>query len=155
VADALVAPRFCRSPERRFAKKGLIWFLQDCLRQSRPCFLENFRSAPKFHLTLPVMKKNFPLHISGKAPARVLDAIKHDVRKYVKRERRKPVPAEFDLWEFSCKVGSDASSSESTWLDAISSALDAVAAAGADSVYVEVLAVPARRPIARPLASSS
>lgn len=91
------------------------------------------------------MKKTFPLQQPGKADARVLDAIKHDVRKYVKRERRKTPPDGFDQWEFACRVGADAASAQSTPLDDISSAIDTAAAAGGSGVYVEIIAKPATR----------
>ena len=34
------------------------------------------------------MRKTYPLRPEGKHPDRVLDAVKHDIRKYQKRERR-------------------------------------------------------------------
>jgi hypothetical protein len=87
------------------------------------------------------MKKTFPLTQPGKTDARVLDAIKHDVRKYVKRERRKPLPEGFDLWAFNCQVGPDAATVEAKPLKEISAAIDRVAQAGATHVYIEILAV--------------
>ena len=33
------------------------------------------------------MKKTFQLQVEGKHPERLLEAIKHDIRKYLKRER--------------------------------------------------------------------
>ena len=39
------------------------------------------------------MKKTYPLTAEGKHPDRVLEAVKPDIRKYFKRERRRPVPA--------------------------------------------------------------
>jgi hypothetical protein len=65
----------------------------------------------------------------------------------VKRERSKPVPADFDLWEFACKVGADAPSAETKDLREVGAAIDAIAAAGATSVYVEVQAHPGKRAI--------
>ena len=92
------------------------------------------------------MKKSFPLHAPGKADARVLDAIKHDVRKYVKRERRKDLPAGFDIWRFECKVGPAQDTAESVALKDSSPAIDHVAnMEGARVVYVEVMAVPGQR----------
>jgi hypothetical protein len=92
------------------------------------------------------MKKNFPLHAPGKADARVVEGIKHDVRKYVQRERRKPVPEGFDQWDFACKVGLDVASAEPAELPSVGSAIDAVVRAGVATVYVEVVAVAALRP---------
>ena len=86
------------------------------------------------------MKKTFPLHAAGKADARVLDAIKHDVRKYVKRERAKPLPDFSSRWEFACRVGPDAGTARPVELKSISAAIDEAASAGGDSIYVEVLA---------------
>ena len=40
------------------------------------------------------MKKNFALHIEGKNTDRVLEAIKHEIRKYFKRERNRVLPKE-------------------------------------------------------------
>ena len=34
------------------------------------------------------MRKTFPLTAEGKHPDRLLDATKHEIRKYLKRERR-------------------------------------------------------------------
>ena len=99
------------------------------------------------------MKKTFPLHVTGKADARVLDAIKHDVRKYVQRERRKTLPEGFELWNFDCKVGADPAGATVCALGDISAAIDAVAQTGTAAVYVEVLASPGLR--SGPAAGSS
>ncbi|HUR59600.1 MAG TPA: DUF6172 family protein [Opitutaceae bacterium] len=100
------------------------------------------------------MKKSFPLHVTGKADARVLDAIKHDVRKYVQRERRKTLPEGFDLWNFDCKVGPEPAGATPCALGDISGAVDAVALGGAPAVYIEILASPGHRN-ATPMDSSA
>jgi hypothetical protein len=92
------------------------------------------------------MKKTFPLQIPGKDDARILDMIKNDVRKYVKRERDKPLPAGFDQWTFECRVGANPESAESTPLKEISGAIDRVALAAATGVYIEIIAVPSQAP---------
>ena len=91
------------------------------------------------------MKKLFALQDPRKADARVRDTIKHEVRKYVSRERKKKLPEGFDRWDFACKVGPSAAAAERTLLKTTSAAIDAVAATGVTQVYVEVVAVPARR----------
>jgi hypothetical protein len=89
------------------------------------------------------MRKTFPLHHPRKALGRVLDALKHDLRNYVQRERRKPLPADADRWEFRCQVGATAASATEVTLKQLSSALDAVAAQpGATEVFVALTAVP-------------
>ncbi len=91
------------------------------------------------------MKKTFSLHAPGKADARVVESIKHDVRKYVKRERRKTLPEGFDLWEFACRVGASAATAETQLLNEMGAAIDLVVTAGASEVYLEITAVPAHR----------
>lgn len=102
------------------------------------------------------MKKTFPLHAPGKADARVVEGIKHDVRKYVQRERRKTLPEGFDQWDFACKVGADAATADVKNLQTVAAAIDAVVQAGLDSVYVEVVAAAGHRaPRLSPLAATS
>jgi hypothetical protein len=91
------------------------------------------------------MKKNFPLHLPGKADARVLDAIKHEIRKYVRRERNKPLPEGAARWIFACRVGADQATAEAAELKDVSAAIDQVARTGVDHIHVEVRAVPADR----------
>lgn len=85
------------------------------------------------------MKKNFPLQAEGKHPDRVLEAVKHDIRKYFKRERGRPVPAGADFWDFDCKVGASADSAQVVRVGAVIEAVDAAVQSGATSVYVEIL----------------
>ena len=85
------------------------------------------------------MKKTYPLSIEGKDPDRVLDAVKHDIRKYFKRERSRPVPADADFWDFDCKVGASADTAEVVRVGAVIEAVDTAARSGAAAVYVEIL----------------
>lgn len=87
------------------------------------------------------MKKTFKLHIEGKNPDRLLEAIKHEVRKYVKRERGKTLPKGVDYWAFDCKFGVTADAAEVVRLAEITKKMDEVAAGGGDGFYVEILAV--------------
>ncbi len=93
----------------------------------------------------PDMKKLFALQDPRKADARVRDTIKHEVRKYVTRERKKDLPEGMDRWDFLCRVGANDATAERAVLKQVSSAIDAVAATGVTAVFVEVVAVPARR----------
>lgn len=85
------------------------------------------------------MKKTYPLNIEGKHPDRVLEAVKHDIRKYFKRERSRPVPAGADFWDFDCRVGDSAETAEAVRVGALIEAVDAQARSGAAAVYVEIL----------------
>ena len=85
------------------------------------------------------MKKNFPLQAEGKHPDRVLEAVKHEIRKYFKRERSREVPKGADFWDFDCKVGPTADTAKVVRVSAVIEAVDAAAKSGAASAYVEIL----------------
>ena len=91
------------------------------------------------------MKKTFALRPEGKNPDRVLDAIKNELRKYMKRERRRDLPAGADFWDFDTKLGADQTSAEALHPNALTAQLDALAKGGAEQAYVELLAKPAVR----------
>lgn len=84
------------------------------------------------------MRKTYPLQVEGRHPDRVLDAIKHDVRKYLKRERRRPLPAEVDFWDFQCQFGLSAETAQPVHLSEVIPSIDAAAKAQASQVYVEI-----------------
>ncbi|WP_039917750.1 DUF6172 family protein [Cellvibrio mixtus] len=91
------------------------------------------------------MKKTFKLHIEGKHPDRLLEAIKHEVRKYVKRERRKTLPAGANYWAFDCRFGATEAAAQEVRLAEIIALMDGVKAANGDAFYVEILARAAQR----------
>lgn len=91
------------------------------------------------------MKKTFALRPEGKNPDRVLDAIKNELRKYMKRERRRDLPAGSDYWDFDSKLGIDPASAEEVHPNALVAQLDALAKTGAEQAYVELLVKPASR----------
>lgn len=86
------------------------------------------------------MKKTFNLKVEGKNPDRVLEATKHEIRQYAKRERNKPLPAGVDFWDFDCKFGEAESTANALHFAAITESIDALVAAGASSFYLEILA---------------
>jgi hypothetical protein len=91
------------------------------------------------------MKKTFLLQVEGKNPDRILEAVKHEVRKYARREGRKPVPEGFDYWDFDCQVGASPEVAEVASFAQVVPLIDAVAKAGSASCYVEVLSKPVIR----------
>jgi hypothetical protein len=86
------------------------------------------------------VKKTFNLNIEGKNRDRVLDATKHEIRKYVKRQRRVPLPDGVDFWDFDCKFGASADLAIVVHFATITALIDAVAAEGGDAFYLELLA---------------
>ncbi len=91
------------------------------------------------------MKKSFPLTSATHKPARVIEGIKAEIRKYLKRERRKPLPEEVDFWDFDCRAGKDAETAQPIHVSEITKPVDAAAENNWDSVYLEILAKPAKR----------
>lgn len=92
------------------------------------------------------MKKTFPLNVADGDARRALDAAKLDVRKYVKRERRKRPPEETVEWAFNCRVGASAETALPIDVEQVVGALDAAASAGEPSLFVEIVAVTVPRP---------
>ncbi|MEY5099445.1 MAG: hypothetical protein RJA36_2164 [Pseudomonadota bacterium] len=86
------------------------------------------------------MKKTFPLQIEGRHPDRVLDALKHELHKYLRRERRRELPAGVDYWDFDCRFGLSQDSAETVHLAQLIGRVDEAARSGAPQVYVEILA---------------
>ncbi|WP_395055837.1 DUF6172 family protein [Polaromonas sp.] len=91
------------------------------------------------------MKKTFKLNIEGKNRDRVLDAVKHDIRKYVKRQRRVPLPEGVDFWDFDCRFGTSEGTAEVVHFATILPLVDAAAKEGAEAFYLEMLAKAGRR----------
>jgi len=91
------------------------------------------------------MKKTFALHVEGLHPDRRLDAIKHEIRKYLRRERGKTLPEGADFWDFDCHFAVPPSAPEPAALADIMGLIDAAAAAQAGQFYLEILARAAQR----------
>ncbi len=91
------------------------------------------------------MRKTFPLEVQGHKPARVIELIHRDVRKYIKRERRKTLPEGVDFWDFDCRVGADAETAETIHVAAISEAINNGSGQDWSGIYVEILAKPGYR----------
>ena len=91
------------------------------------------------------MKKEFKLTDPRKAPARQVDAVKHEISKYLARERRKPLPEGVDYWDFDCKIGADKDKAEVIHVAEINKGIDRIVGENADHFYLEVLAKPAYR----------
>ena len=93
----------------------------------------------------PAMRQTFPFSHPPHKPARTLDALKNRIRKYLKRERRKPLPEEVDFWDFDCRVGPQEDAAEPVHVAELIERIDKLAADGCTHVYVEILAKPGNR----------
>ena len=96
------------------------------------------------------MKKTYALNVEGKNRDRLLDASKHDIRKYVKRERAKALPEGADFLDFDCKVGASDATAKPAHFAEVIGAVDALVNDGANQFYVEITSKPGHR-AARPV----
>jgi len=91
------------------------------------------------------MKKTFTLtHPTIKA-ARLADNARRDVNRYIKRERRKPLPEGGDFWDFDCKFGPTEQTAKVVHVAEINKCIVAAEAEQLETFYVELQAKPARR----------
>jgi len=91
------------------------------------------------------MRKTFKLtHAKIKVP-RLVEAIKFEVKKYLKRERRKELPPNVDFWDFDCRYGVDEASSEIIHVAAINKFISQAESEQLESFYLEILAKPGHR----------
>lgn len=91
------------------------------------------------------MKKEFKLTDPKKAPARQVDSVKHEISKYIARERRKPLTDKADFWDFDCRIGKDKNSSLVIHLAEINKSIDKLVSENAEAFYLEVIAKPGFR----------
>lgn len=89
------------------------------------------------------MKKSFPTKSGNHKPARVIDSMKGDIKKYLKRERTKKLPEGTDFWDFNCRVGLDADSSKPAHVKELNTAIDELAKTEPlpEAIYIEILAI--------------
>lgn len=98
------------------------------------------------------MRKTYLLNVEGKNRDRLLDAAKHDIRKYVKRERSRPLPPGVDFFDFDCKLGASEAAAKALHFATLITSIDSMVKEGADQFYVEVVTMHGHRS-ARPMAS--
>lgn len=91
------------------------------------------------------MRQTFPFENPRHKPAQALAALKNRIRKYIKRERRKPLPEGVDFWDFDCRIGPEEAEAAPVHVADLIKRLDALAADGGSHVYIEILAKPGHR----------
>lgn len=69
----------------------------------------------------------------------MVEAAKYEVRKYIKRERKRELPKGVDFWDFDCRFGDTEQEAEPVHLSEINKRIDEVASRERESFYVEVL----------------
>jgi len=86
------------------------------------------------------MKKTFALTHAKLNTARLVDAIKYEIKKYLNRERRKSLPENMDYWTFDCRFGASDDVAQKVFTSEINKHIDAAVAQELESFYVEILA---------------
>ena len=86
------------------------------------------------------MKKTFQLtHPKIKYP-RMIDSVKSEIRKYIRRERRKDLPEDVDFWDFDCKFGDTEADAKVVHLSELDKYINGIQTRELLSFYVEILA---------------
>jgi len=85
------------------------------------------------------LKKKFELTATNKEPQRVLEAIKNDIRKYIKREKRKPLPEGCNVWNIECKFGQNEDQPQTIEFQDIIKSIDEASQNEAKSIYIELI----------------
>ena len=86
------------------------------------------------------MKKTFSVISANKKPARQVDAIKFEIKKYVNREKGRDLPVGSDFWDFECKAGITQELAETIHFKELNSKIDQIVSEGVEEFYVEVIA---------------
>jgi len=95
------------------------------------------------------MKKTFKLqHPKIKLP-RVVDSVKHEIRKFLKKERAKTLPAEAKYWGFDCKFGESEETAIEVHLSSLTKSIDELVEKNITTIYVEITAKPLRPVVPR------
>jgi len=91
------------------------------------------------------VRKTYQLNIEGRHRDRVLDAIRHDISKYLKRQRRAALPPGANFWDFDCRFGLSKDSATAAELARLKDLIAAAAQEEASALYVEILPRPGVR----------
>ena len=91
------------------------------------------------------MKKTFTLTHPKIKRDRLIEAVRHEIKKYLKRERNKKLPEGIDFWDFDCKFGNTVEDAHEIHVSDITKSIDTIAEQQLTSFYLEILAKPGRR----------
>jgi hypothetical protein len=85
------------------------------------------------------VKKTFSLNQPGKHPDRLIEAIKNELRKYLRRENRRELPEEMAYWDFDCRFGPTEAGAEKIPPADVIKSVDKAKTAGWEQFYMEIL----------------
>ena len=88
------------------------------------------------------MKKTFKLDHPKIKVARVVDSVKHDIRKFLKKERKKNLPSGSTYWDFDCKFGQSEETAVEVKVASLMKNIDDLVENNIMTIYVEITANP-------------
>lgn len=91
------------------------------------------------------MRKTFKLTHPKIKVDRLVEGVKHDVKKYIKRERKKKLPKGVDYWDFDCKFGNSVEELKEIHLAEINKFIDSAQEKQLESFCIEILVKPGHR----------
>jgi hypothetical protein len=91
------------------------------------------------------MRKTFKLTHPKIKYGRLIEAVRRDVKKYIRRERRKNLPEGIDFWDFDCKYGNTEEDVQEIHLSEINKFIDKAEEQQLESFYLEILVKPGQR----------
>ena len=86
------------------------------------------------------MKQTFKLDHPKIKAARIVDSIKHDIKKYLKKERSNKLPKGTKFWSFDCKLGQSEETATAVPLLELTNSIDEMVENNAKTIYVEMTA---------------
>ena len=92
------------------------------------------------------MKKTFEITTESPKRDRQIEAVKHEIKKYIVREKRKTLPEGETRRNFTCKVGKRMEHLAPVKISEINPAIDKILGAGSTSFAVEILAIKTDKP---------
>ena len=91
------------------------------------------------------MRKTFNIIVENREPERQVDYIKHQVKKYLGRERRKKLADGVDYWDFDCRIGVTSELASAIPVGHINKAISKIVEEKNETFYLEILAKPGIR----------
>ncbi len=87
------------------------------------------------------MKKTFEITSESPQRDRQIEAAKHEIKKYIAREKRKKLPEGETRLNFDCKVGKKIADLTSVKISEINPSIDQILADGSTCFAVQILAL--------------
>ncbi len=86
------------------------------------------------------MNKRFLLKEKNKNSDRLLESIKHQIRKYIKREKRKVINDEDNILRFACKFAKNNEEVDTISFVDITKCINEASQEDCESFYIEIIA---------------